>query len=272
MQGPEVTNTFSEPLARTFMVRGPTYTTDGGVKIPSAESLFALLGVDNVLREDLKREPASASHHYSSRPNSYLARLRASCDSAHIETPFLLVLNLVVPWGNLIAYFYRPIRTKEDASRPLSPAERLWEAFLNEPDADVRNDLFKLVPRVVRGPWVVKKAVGSAPVLLGKRLPITCHGSAADGYLEVVMDVTQGGGLGNSIASTCANKASLITVDLAWVLQGGNETNDGAASSSSTLPETLLGAYRLHHVAMKKGYTAELWDEELKRNGAGGVR
>ena len=33
-----------------------------------------------------------------------------------------------------------------------------------------RNSMFKLIPFVVKGSWVIKQAVGSTPVLLGKKL------------------------------------------------------------------------------------------------------
>ena len=33
-----------------------------------------------------------------------------------------------------------------------------------------RNSMFKLIPSVVKGSWVIKQAVGNTPVLLGKKL------------------------------------------------------------------------------------------------------
>ena len=41
-----------------------------------------------------------------------------------------------------------------------------------ESDADVkrRHNTFKLIPKVTKGSWVIRNAVGSTPVLLGKKL------------------------------------------------------------------------------------------------------
>ena len=33
-----------------------------------------------------------------------------------------------------------------------------------------RSSMFKLIPSVVKGSWVIKQAVGNTPVLLGKKL------------------------------------------------------------------------------------------------------
>lgn len=38
------------------------------------------------------------------------------------------------------------------------------------PSSDERNTRFKLIPRVIGGPWMVRKAIGSTPVLLGTKI------------------------------------------------------------------------------------------------------
>lgn len=42
------------------------------------------------------------------------------------------------------------------------------------PYSDERNTRFKLIPRVTGGPWMVRKAVGSTPVLLGTKITHRC--------------------------------------------------------------------------------------------------
>lgn len=39
----------------------------------------------------------------------------------------------------------------------------------NEADQN-RHRMFKLIPSVVQGSWVIKQAVGNTPVLLGRKL------------------------------------------------------------------------------------------------------
>lgn len=74
----------SEPAASGFQVRGPNYQKDKG-KVPSDESVFALLGVDNLLRkkhEATKRNSASS-------PDSFPHSLQATCRKHGVRTPFL---------------------------------------------------------------------------------------------------------------------------------------------------------------------------------------
>ena len=40
----------------------------------------------------------------------------------------------------------------------------------DEEDVKRRHNTFKLIPRVTKGSWVIRNAVGSTPVLLGKKL------------------------------------------------------------------------------------------------------
>ena len=40
----------------------------------------------------------------------------------------------------------------------------------SEADDKRRHNTFKLIPKVTKGSWVIRNAVGSTPVLLGKKL------------------------------------------------------------------------------------------------------
>ena len=79
-----------------------------------------------------------------------------------------LIVNFIVPWGSFRAYFCRPDADDgptHSASLPAAsaPAERAWRAFVAG-DRAYRNARLKFIPRVVAGPWMVKKMVGSTPV------------------------------------------------------------------------------------------------------------
>lgn len=115
-----------------------------------------------------------------------------------------------------------------------------------------------MIPRIVQGPWMVKKMVGTSPIIIGQKLPVTYYGSIQEQYLEICMDVTKGGQMANSIATTCSGKADLIAVDLGFVLEG---------SSNDVLPEVMLGAFRLHHLQMKSngGFTEYEWRNEISK-------
>ena len=129
------THVCSEPKASILKVRGIDYLANG-FKTPSEDSLFALLGIDSLLQApgDTKRVlhcSAAGDRH------NFRNRLIRACHDARISDPFLLVINLVLPWGNLQAYFYRPDGTngspfKEDKAN--TGAERLWRKFLTQMD------------------------------------------------------------------------------------------------------------------------------------------
>ena len=78
--------------------------------------------------------------------------------------------------------------------------------------------------------------------MIGQKIPTTYYGSVDDGYVEICLNVTKGGKLANSICSAVAGKASAISIDLSFLLQGENEKE---------LPEQVLSVIRLHHVKLK---------------------
>ena len=122
------------------------------------------------------------------------------------------------------------------------PAEKLWKAFMRG-DEKFKSNTLKFIPKVLVGPWALKKLVGSQPAMIGQKIPTKYFGSVEEGYLEICMDVTKGGKMANSICSAVASKANAVSIDLAFLLQG---------STSKELPEQLLTALRIHHVSLKK--------------------
>ena len=76
----------SEPIASNFQVRGVTYQKDG-MKVPSKEAIFALLGADNLTRTKGQDHEC----HTSLTPDSYLNKLRVACKKKGIQTPFVYV-------------------------------------------------------------------------------------------------------------------------------------------------------------------------------------
>ena len=161
---------------------------------------------------------------------------------------YRLIVNFVVPWGNLLSYYYRPDATDggpfSDSKQNL-PSEKLWKSFMSGDDV-YKNKILKFIPRLIEGPWALRKLIGNQPAMIGQKIPTKYYGSIEDGYLEVCMDVTKGGKMANSICSAVASKATAVSIDLAFLLQG---------VSSEELPEQLLSVIRLHHVSLKKKVT-----------------
>ena len=241
----KIKHVVSEPISSNFHIRTKSYISDG-CKAPSQETLFTLLGADNIVRAK-KHENNTPLRNSAIAPDSYFRRLQSACARHAVQTPFLFIINFVVPWGNLLSYYYRPdaIHNSPFCTTDFensSAAEKLFKSFLDG-DEVYRNERLKFIPNIFVGPWFLKKMVGNQPAIIGQKLPTTYYGSIDDGYLEVCLDVTSGGAMANSICNAVASKASIVTVDLAFVLEGKDEKE---------LPEHLLSVIRLHHVKLKK--------------------
>jgi len=226
-------NSYAEPMGNTFMVRGKDYLRNK-VKVPSNDSLFSLLAVENIPKHKKKGNRHNISRHSS----SYVQKLRMACKRNDIIPPFILVINLVLPWGNLCSYFYRSSDVNQSKKQERMAFDKLWNAFLTGNKA-FRLSTLKLIPRIVNGPWVVKKAVGSSPVIIGQKLPVDYYDDP--NYLEICLDVSKGSQMANSIANVVASKSDVVTVDLGFVLEGKKE---------EYLPEALLAAFRLNHISL----------------------
>jgi len=81
-------NVWSEPSSTTMKVRGITYAQDG-IKVPSEESMFAFLGVDNFVNE--KGSGGSGSGvRINSGTDSFMERWKNVCAEVGLESvPFL---------------------------------------------------------------------------------------------------------------------------------------------------------------------------------------
>jgi hypothetical protein len=140
----EIKHACSEPLARSFEVRGPTYLLNSK-KESSDETMFALLGVDNIVKK--KGDQSYIEDDVCRGSNSYFERLKCTTEQMGVDMPFILVVNFVVPWGNLLAYFYRPDSGNggpTNDTRISIPSEKLWNEFLNG-DEELRNNTLKFI-------------------------------------------------------------------------------------------------------------------------------
>jgi len=54
-------------------------------------------------------------------------------------------------------------------------------------DDDERSSLFKMIPRIAEGSWVVRQSVGTTPVIVGRKL--TTSYFITPKYVEVAVDV-----------------------------------------------------------------------------------
>lgn len=136
--------------ATIWKVRSSTYIANREKK-PSLPCFCKLLSVD-LLHSDAKLCNVAQN------PRSALARM----ESLPEGVARVLVVNLQLAGGiSIVAYLLVPVA---DGSAPSS----LLERFVTEEDA-WRNSRFKVLPHVVEGGYLVKKAVGMTPCLIGNK-------------------------------------------------------------------------------------------------------
>lgn len=210
-------NGWASPPGDNFMVRGPEYLMTK-VKIPAGEYLLKPLGFDWIKSSTKVGEVLK-------NPNS---RVRKVIDNEFPtgDKPFVWAFNLQVPSKDnysAVAYFV--------ATEPI-PEGSLMDQFLKGDDG-FRNLRLKLIANIVKGPWIVRKAVGEQAVcIIGRAL--SCKYCLGENFLEVDVDIGS-----SMVASAIVHLAfgyiTMLTVDLAFLIEGQAE---------SELPERLLGAFR----------------------------
>ena len=118
------------------------------------------------------------------------------------------------------------------------------------PAEDFRNQRFKLVPRIVDGPWVVKSTVPAKPALLGQKL--TQRYFRGECYVETCIHVGSSM-VANRITGLCRGFSTQIEVDIGITLEGRSEDE---------LPEKMIGAARMSYTSMDIGDNIDESDGE----------
>ncbi|TYI48031.1 hypothetical protein E1A91_D13G217900v1 [Gossypium mustelinum] len=151
------TNGWASPPGNLFSLRSLNYLTKRQ-KAPAGDYLLSPLGMD-WLKSTTKLDNVLA------RPDNRVSHaLKKSQSQGKSMKSFVFAVNLQVPGkDHYSAVFY--FGTED----PIPPGSLLYR-FVNGDDA-FRNQRFKIVNRIVKGPWIVKKAVGNyAACLLVRRL------------------------------------------------------------------------------------------------------
>ncbi|WVZ92763.1 hypothetical protein U9M48_038805 [Paspalum notatum var. saurae] len=208
-------NSWSTPGGEKFMIRGKTYLTDY-TKIVGGDPLLKLIAVDWFKVNE--RFDSIALH-----PKNLVQSEAAK------KIPFILVINLQVPAKpnyNLVMYYA--------SERPVNK-DSLLGRFIDGTDT-FRDARFKLIPSIVEGYWMVKRAVGTKACLLGKA--VTCNYLRQDNFLEIDVDIGSSS-VARSIIGLVLGYVTSIVVDLAILIE---------AKEEEELPEYILGTVRLNRV------------------------
>jgi hypothetical protein len=219
------TNGWASPPGDLFSLRGSNYMSKKQ-KSPSGSWLLQPAGVD-WLRSNAKMD------HVLSRPDNRIIKLLAKAQSQgeSLKT-FIVAVNLQVPGrDHHSAVFYFA------AEDPIPPSSLLYK-FIHGDDS-FRNQRFKLVNRIVKGPWIVKAAVGNySACILGKAL--NCHYHRGDNYLEIDVDISSSA-IAKAILHLALGYVTAVTIDMGFLVEG---------QSAEELPEKLFGAVRVCQMEM----------------------
>jgi len=209
------------PLDRSpLRVRGANYLIDKK-KIECRKAAFKLVAMDLFETEEHVT-------HIASRPDSLVHRLTK--EAGH---PFIFLVHFTIPgppFYSLVSYF---AATPEQMTVG-NPFGDLLNEFLNTENKEFRDSTFKLIPRVHKGNFFVRKAVGETPAILGKKLAQEYYGDG-ESYFELVVDVGSSS-IAGSILSVVKGYATSLEIDLAFLLEGKRARH---------LPEQILGSLRL---------------------------
>lgn len=226
---------WSDPPAEKFKIRSAGYLTDR-VKCLSLPSVFKLLTVDLIQVQ----EPLLTGMCAQPKERIQMALAREA-ETGHKELPeFIFCVNYCVPGApffHWVAYFGTDhLAQLRDASTPLG---RVCEPFFFGDDDLYRDNHFKLIPRIVEGNFVVKKAVGSKPSLLGRKLKQ--YYIRSERYMELIVDIGSDP-VADRIVKLVSGYAKTLTVDMMFLVEGDDE---------ATLPERILGGARMEHLDFK---------------------
>ncbi|KAG0591919.1 hypothetical protein KC19_1G211900 [Ceratodon purpureus] len=227
---------YASPPPELFMVRGPNYIQKK-MKVPCSESLLKPLGVDWLWSN-------GKLDHVLANPGSRVMQALRNASVEARKKSFILAINLQVPGkehNSAVFYFVR--------DDPIPEGSLLYR-FIHEDDA-FRNSRFKLINRIVKGPWIVKAAAGNHPAcLLGKAL--TCRYMKGPNYLEIDVDIGSST-VAYAILHLALGYVKHVSVDMAFLIEGQTEDE---------LPEKLLGAVRIAQIEMESASYLEAYQDE----------
>ena len=218
---------WSRPDHTLFMVRSATYLEDR-VKTPSAPAPFPCRGVDVWITNNAERNIAR-------HPSVLGGKL------AHETGSGTFIVNFLLPFGNFVAYFTVP--SLEEMPPTIA---RSWSKFVKG-DQQYRDGKLKLLPVVVDGPWIVRKAVGpgTSPAMLGRDLPLQYYFTEPTATKKGIYEVDiliSASRIARGILNVVKGHTKALTIAFAFIIEADNEAE---------LPETVLCAFQVHSLHLE---------------------
>jgi hypothetical protein len=119
-----------------------------------------------------------------------------------------------------------------------SPSSKLCQRFLFGDSDEFRDATFKLIPQVVQGNFIVRKAVGSTPAIMGKKLRQLYVRN--DRFMEVILDCGSSP-VATGVIRLSFGYAKTLVTDMGFVLEG---------DEPEYLPERIFGCVRIKHIEL----------------------
>jgi hypothetical protein len=228
---------WAEPDPNSFRVRDKFYKNDRK-KVNAGPSIGRLVAVD-VVRVDHPLFSGFTTHP-TERVQLALRRETSLLEKGLKSDmpPFIFVVNIVLPGPPIyhgVFYFAVDDLSTIDGTDG-TPSSRLCNEFLFGDSDEFRDKTFKLIPQIVQGNFIVRKAVGSTPAIMGKKL--RQEYVRTDRFFEVILDC------GSSAVATGVIRLSLgyaktLVVDMGFLFEGDDE---------SALPERIFGCARVKRI------------------------
>ncbi|KAK2396645.1 protein ENHANCED DISEASE RESISTANCE [Trifolium repens] len=219
------TNCWTSSSGEGFMIRGKNYLKDNS-KVVGGNPLLKLVAID-WLKVDKPVDKVAL--HGRSMVQSEAGK----------KLPFILVFNLQVPAKpnySLVLYYA--------SERPINK-DSLLAKFMDGSDM-FRDSRFKLIPSIVEGYWMVKRAVGTKACLLGKA--VSCKYFRQDNFLEIDVDIGSSS-VARSVVGLVLGYVTSLVVDLAILIEAKEEVE---------LPEYILGTVRLNRIRLESAVPFEV--------------
>lgn len=208
------TKKFEQPSPETVQLRSITYKLDGK-KQKTADTIFKLIYAQafktDIMIDHIAMHPSSWYNQNISLDDMSTFTIIVHLQVKSIKTSFITYHVLDKSMFNGYNSNGTPI-IKGDES-----FTKLFDLILNCNDKTIRNNRLKLIPRIVEGPYPVKRVVENRPVLLGNKVLQNYYRGA--NYFEIDSRVDESM-VAASIIKLCHRFAKRIVVDMAWTIQG----------------------------------------------------
>ena len=227
---------WAAPDANSFLTRGKNYLQDKK-KYNAGPSVFRLFAVDMIETDGTIYSGMCA--HPQERVQRALQRERKGLPSD--LPPYVVCINIAVagpPWYHMVFYYAVDDMSLIDDSNG-TPFSKLAKQFFFGDSDEFRDLTFKMIPRIMEGNFMVRKATGSTPAIMGTKLKQ--HYIRTERFFELLLD-TGSSSVAAGVIRLVLGYSKTVVVDMAFILEGKDE---------SVLPENVFGCIRVKNYEFK---------------------